>query len=649
MGKDGTVAQEQLERMRQELREREGEIAMLLETGRLIISELDLDKVFQAITESARTLVKAETLLLPLLTADRSAYTYLAGSGANVDEIVGQTLPIDYGLCGWVLRNQKPWWQGALSELNDEERNLWEHEAGSVILVPLVGRRSFLGGIAGINKQGGGNFTERDLNLLQLFAAQAAIAIENAQAMEKAEMARKEAERHQLELQRLNKRLNAVNLQLEQMSLFDALTGMPNRTLFRDRCHHAIAAAGASGRPLAIAIIDIDKFQEINNSFGQEAGDALLKETARLLDEMIGHDNTLSRISGDEFAALLVGADAMTASSLARAINDRLAAGVTLEENLLHISASIGIAVMPDHGHDLSELMKSADLAMNVAKRDRCGIHVFDSIHDATIAGRFALTHHLRKALDRQEFSLYYQPKLDLASGRIYGCEALARWLHPQRGMVPPDMFITALEQTNLILPFTHWAIETAWAQRQAWLAKGWNIAIAVNVPPMVLLNPEFMAFLEAHDSLRGIDFELTENIFLGDLDRLAGIAGQLRIKGIGLSIDDFGTGYSSLQRLRQTAVDEIKIDRSFIKDMMTSKDDTVIVRSTIDLAHNLGLRVVGEGVEDARTLERLTQLRCDSVQGYHICRPLPADTLGAFLDASAWPPHTTTATRASA
>ena len=645
----GPQAQQELERLRLELGERESEIALLLDTARLIGSELDLDRVFEAIAARARVLIKAETVLVPLLTADHRAYTYRAGAGGNADEIVGQTLPIEVGLCGWVLRHQRPWWLGALDELNAEERNLWEHEAGAVLLVPLVGRHSFLGGLAGINKQGGGNFTRRDLNLLQLFAAQAAIAIENAMAMEKVEQARREAENHQLELHRLNKRLNAANRQLEQMSLFDPLTGLPNRSLFRDRVQHEIEASKATAAPLAILLIDLDKFQDVNNDYGQETGDALLKAIAAQLSGLLKPGSTLSRVSGDEFAVLLCAADTDEALALAQAMNAQLAAGISVRKERIAVSASIGIAAYPVHGSNLSTLMKNADLAMSGTKRDRAGVHVFDPARDAATEGRYALIQHLREALDRAEFTLFYQPKLDLASGRITGCEALARWLHPQRGMVPPDMFISALEQTGLILPFTRWAIDTALRQRQAWRKRGWNLDMAVNVPPGVLMNPEFMAFLDAHETLDGVTLEITENVFLGDLERLAAVVASIRARYVSLSIDDFGTGYSSLQRLRQTAVSEIKIDRSFVKDMLDNKDDAVIVHSTIELAHNLGLRVIGEGVENEATLARLSSLGCDSVQGYHICRPLPPPVLEEFLGRSAWPPRLIATTRAQA
>lgn len=638
MGNDG-ISQSEVEHLRRELDERESDIALLLETSRLIGSELDLDAVFITIADRARRLIKAETVLVPLLNPEQNTYTYRAGIGTHADEIVGQSLPVEFGLCGWVLRHRRPWWLGALTELSDEERNLWEHEAGTVLLVPLVGRHAFLGGLSGINKEGGGSFSQRDLNLLQLFAAQAAIAIENAMVMEKIELARCEAETQQHELQRLNKRLNAANLQLEQMSLFDGLTGLPNRTLFRDRVHHEIEMARAMGSTLAILLIDLDQFQEINNSYGQEAGDILLREIARIFTRVLKTGSTLSRVSGDEFAALVCDVDEAEAISIARTMNGQLAAGITAGEHRIAIGASIGIAVYPAQGADLSALMKSADLAMNGAKRNHGGVHVFDPASDTPVAGRFALTQHLREALDRCEFTLYYQPKLDLASGCITGCEALARWPHPERGLVPPDMFISALEQTGLILPFTRWLLDTALRQREAWRNRGWDIDIAINVPPIVLMNPEFMAMIDAHGPMRGLTLEITENVFLGDLDRLATVVARIREQGIALSIDDFGTGYSSLQRLRQTAVGEIKIDRSFVKDMLANKDDAVIVHSTIELAHNLGLRVVGEGVEDAETLARLAELGCDSLQGYHICRPMPPEMLEDFFTRSAWPP----------
>jgi diguanylate cyclase (GGDEF)-like protein len=641
---DAPIEREQanaLESLQAELRARETEIALLLETSCVIGSELDLDTVFRIIAEHARTLIKAETVVVPILSDDKKEYVYRGTAGANAEEMLGESLPIDYGLCGWVLRNQRPWWHGTLAELAAEERNLWEHEGGTIILVPLVGRHHFLGGLGGIGKQGGGDFTQRDFDLLQLFAAQTAIAIENAMTMEIAEQARREAEKYQIELQHLNRRMSAVNLQLEQMSLFDPLTGLPNRTLFRDRAQHEIEVTHLNNGSLAVLFIDLDKFQDINNSFGQETGDALLKSIARELAGTLGIGNTLSRVSGDEFAALVCNIDADVATALAHRMNGRLGRGIVAGNQHIKISASIGIAIYPEHGRDLSTLMKCADLAMGSAKLDHSGVHVFAADRDAAAESRFALIQNLHAALERQEFTLYYQPKLDLTSGLIASCEALARWPHPQRGMIPPDMFISALEQTNLILPFTRWVINTAAKQHAAWKKLGWDVEIAVNIPPAVLMNPEFIGMLDRDANGGGLSLEITENVFLGDLDRLGEVMNSIRNRGFTLSIDDFGTGYSSLRRLRQTPFSEIKIDRSFIKDMLTNKDDEVIVISTIELAHNLGLQVVGEGVEDAATLARLRELRCDIIQGYHLCRPQPPDQFAAFIATSQWPVRT--------
>ena len=266
--------------LRGELQRRKHEIELLRETASAVGSELDLDKVFSLIVDRARELIGAETVLLPLLNPGCDEYTYRAGSGANVQEIVGESLPLDFGVCGWVWKHKRPWWRGVLSELSEQEKNLWEKEAGTLLLVPLVGRQHFLGGIAGINKSGGGEFTENDLQLLELFAGQAAIAIENAMAMERVGQAKREAEEAQGELKRVNKRLSAVNQELEYLSLYDNLTGLPNRSLFRDRIRKEIEQHGGAG--LALLIIDIDRFQEINDSLGHEAGDELLRVVGAL-------------------------------------------------------------------------------------------------------------------------------------------------------------------------------------------------------------------------------------------------------------------------------------------------------------------------------------------------------------------------------
>ena len=622
-----------------QLRQREHEIALLRETALAVGSELDLDKVFALIVERARELIGAATVLLPLLNRDCDEYTYRAGSGANVDEIVGESLPLDFGVCGWVGKHKRPWWRGVLSSLSEQEKNLWEQEAGTLLMVPLAGHLHFLGGIVGLNKVGSGEFTENDLHLLELFAGQAAIAIENAMAMEKVEQAKSVAEAAQAELHRVNKRLSSVNQELEYLSLYDNLTGLPNRSLFRDRIRKEIGQHDDTG--FALLIVDIDRFQEINDTLGHEAGDELLRIVAGRFGKALDPADTISRMSGDEFAVLLAGANAESAMDSARRLLAVLDETMLLAGQEVLVTAGIGVALYPQDGDDISTLFKQADVAMLAAKRDKCGAHLFDAQNDVGGPRRFALVRDLRTALDNDEFVLHYQPKVELATSTITGVEALARWRRADGFFVPPDMFITALEQTGLIQRFTWWALETAMRQRNAWLKRRYNLRIAVNVPISVITDPNFITDLtqlvERHAACGGITIEITENVFFGDYDRLNAVLSELRNFDFECSIDDFGTGYSSLSRLRQLPVAELKIDRSFVMDMLRSKDDEVIVKSTIDLAQNLGLKVVAEGVENVETLQQLYRLRCDSVQGYFITKALPVDELEAFLAQSKW------------
>lgn len=623
------------------LRQREREIALLRETTGAVGSELDLDKVFALIVDRVRELIPSQTVLLPLLNRDCDEYTYRAGSGANIEEIVGASLPLDFGVCGWVWQHKRAWWRGVLSELPEREKNLWEKDAGTLLLVPLIGRQHFLGGIACINKADGGEYTESDLHLLELFAGQAAIAIENAMAMERVNQAMHEAEEAHLELQRVNKRLSAVNQELEYLSLYDHLTGLPNRSLFRDRMRMEIAGRVAGQTGMALLIADLDRFQEINDSLGHEAGDELLRTVAERFSAVLSPSGTLSRMSGDEFALLLDHADEALALETARAMLASLERPIPLAGQELVVSASVGIALCPRHGEEISDLFKHADTALLTAKRENCGVHVYDEQRDDTGPGRYALARELRTALDEDEFELHYQPKLDLVTNTITAVEALARWPRKDGSWVPPDMFISALEQTGLIQRFTWWVIETAVRQRQDWLGKGLDLRIAVNVPISMITDPGFIPELSTlfsrHAMQCGLTMEITENAFFGDYEHLNTVLTELRRFDIDCSIDDFGTGHSSLSRLRKLPVGELKIDRSFVMDMLRSKDDAVIVKSTIDLAQNLGLKVVAEGVENAQTLQQLYRLRCDTVQGFYIARALPVHELERFLAASKW------------
>jgi diguanylate cyclase (GGDEF)-like protein len=625
----------------EELRQREYEIELLKDTAVAVVSELDLDKLMRLVAERARELIRAETVLIPILNEQLNEYTYRAGAGIHADEIVGESLPIDFGVCGWVWRHKKPWWRGVLDELTPQERNQWEKEAGTLLMVPLVGRQHFLGGIAGLNKQGGGDFSKRDLDLLELFAGQVAIAIENAMAMRHVEAARQAAEDYQRELQRLNKRLSAVNRELEYLSLNDHLTGLPNRSLFMDRVERELAISAVGGSDFAVLLIDLDRFQDVNDSLGHEAGDALLKQVTERLRGVVGHGDTLSRMGGDEFAILLHTSGIERALAVARQLHDLLSQPFPLAGERLVVSASIGIAHYPSHGANVSTLLKRADVAMYAAKHDRQGTCVYQEGLDQFSSGRLALVSDLRLALDRGEFRLHYQPKVSLVTRGVVGAEALARWPHAEKGYISPEIFINALEQTGLIYPFSYWVMDTALAQCAAWRAAGWPLKVAVNVPIMVLNESRFVdelrLLLKRHRIEDGLLIEVTESVFMSDYENLVLMLRDIRQYGVSLSIDDFGTGHSSLSRLRKLPVSELKIDRSFVSDMDRNKDDRVIVKSTIDMARNLGLEVVAEGVERAAVIDDLARMHCHMAQGYHISPALPVDEFARFLQESDW------------
>ena len=637
---DQTSDQKHVDKLKTELKQREYEIQLLTETTRAIGSQLELDKVFDIIAKRARELINSETLLVPILNKEFTEYTYCAGDGANVDEIIGETLPLDFGVCGWVWRHRKAWWRGMLNELSEEERNRWEHEAGTLIMVPLMGRESFLGGLAGINKVGGGEFSENDFHLLELFAGQVAIAIENAMAMEKIEDARRASEAYQRELKSLNQRLVSVNNQLEHLTLYDQLTGLPNRLLFRDRLQQEINIASEQNLFVTIMIIDIERFQEVNEALGHEEGDKLLKEVSKRFIRSLGTKDTLARLGSDEFAVLMMNRDNDLALEQARVFLEILEEPIQLSKESVSVTAKVGITKYPEHGDDVQSLLKHMDAAIIAAKRLNETIHVYEADTDDT-SGRLVLFQNIKQAFEQSEFQLFYQPKIELVSGTFIGVEALARWPDKNDGFVPTEMFISVMEQTGLINEFSYWVLDTAMSQRVAWLKDGYDLKISVNIPVTMVLETGFLSKIQSlikqHNSVGGIILEITENIFFSDYDRLSRLMNDLQDLGLSFSIDDFGTGHSSLSRLRQLPVSELKIDKSFIIDMIGNKDDEVIVKSTIELAQSLGIRICAEGVETAEVMQQLYHWRCDIIQGYYVSKALPAPEITRFIEKTRW------------
>ena len=424
----------------------------------------------------------------------------------------------------------------------------------------------------------------------------------------------------------------------EHQALHDALTDLPNRTLFHDRVHHALASARREHVAAAVMIMDLDRFKEVNDTLGHASGDELLKQVGLRLRDSLRESDTVARLGGDEFGVLLPKVvDAEAAVAVARKLRTTLEEPFTLHGLALRMEASIGIALFPDHGSDVQSLLQRADVAMYVAKEHPSGCEVYARERDEYSPDRLTLLTELRRAIDRGQLFLHYQPKADLRTGDIQGVEALVRWQHPERGMIPPDEFIPPAQKTGVITPLTMFVLDEALRQCRTWALQGMELCVAVNLSTRNLLDvhlPDTVGELLARWEVpaRLLELEITESTILADPVRAMQILSRLDEMGIRLAIDDFGTGYSSLAYLKRLPVDELKIDKSFILGMEENENDAVIVRSTIDLGRNLGLRVVAEGVETAKAWNRLVSLGCDIAQGYYLSRPVPADQLTEWL-----------------
>ena len=424
--------------------------------------------------------------------------------------------------------------------------------------------------------------------------------------------------------------------QVHHLAYYDALTGLPNRTLLHRRLNAALAEARDAGKKVAVLFLDLDNFKVINDSLGHSVGDALLKEVAHRLKQHVRDQDTVARVGGDEFLIVLAALEEVAdANHAAERILRGVSAGITNQEVPLNVTCSIGISLFPEHGFDSEKLIRDADAAMYRAKASgRNRLRFFTEEMNTGAMERLTMENSLRLALEREEFYLDYQPQLEIATGRITGLEALLRWNHPKFGLLPPGKFIEIAEESGLILPIGEWVLKTACRQAQRWQEQGLPaIPMAVNVSAVQFRQDGFCDLIratlrETRLAPKYLELELTESLLLSNEGVMFRVLDELKSMGVNLTIDDFGTGYSSLSYLRQFPVTKLKIDRSFIKDVSHNASDAAIATAIISMAKHLNLRVIAEGVETEEQLSFLRAQHCDEIQGHYLSKPLSAAEL---------------------
>jgi diguanylate cyclase (GGDEF)-like protein len=443
-------------------------------------------------------------------------------------------------------------------------------------------------------------------------------------------------------LRRVTRRLRRQMAEIEHQALHDSLTGLPNRLLFHDRVEQALLAARRDGGSFAILLIDLDRFKEINDTLGHQSGDRVLEEVARRLQRTLRESDTVARLGGDEFV-LLARASGETRDALAVAERLHHAFGrpFTLDGLLLEVEASIGITLFPHHGDDADTLMRRADVAMYLSKELHTPTELYTIERDTYSADRLKLVGELRRALQAGELVVYYQLQANAKDGELVGAEALARWQHPEHGLLLPDDFVPLAEHTGLIRPLTLYVLDEALRQSREWRDNGLDLRVSVNIASRDLLDARLPDEVQELLERWGVqpdrlELEITENTILTDPVRARTVLSRLGDLGVRLAIDDFGSGNSSLGYLKRLPVDVLKIDKTFIVNMASDADDAVIVRSTIELGHNLGLEVVAEGVESEEAWRRLAELECDTIQGFFLGQPVPANQISPRAEAPA-------------
>lgn len=441
---------------------------------------------------------------------------------------------------------------------------------------------------------------------------------------------------HELEI--ANRELDRLIHEVSQIAMHDALTGLPNRLLFADRAMQALGVARREGTHPVVLMLDLDRFKEVNDTLGHHQGDNLLKQVAQRLTGMLRPSDTVARFGGDEFALLLTSGGLESATTVATRIGQVLEAPFTLDDSTVGIEVSVGISIAASKvPPTVEEMLRQADIAMYKAKADRSGFAHFAACNDDGTRNRLTMIGELRQALDGGELVMYYQPKIAIPTGELVGVEALVRWQHPTRGLLLPAEFIALAEGSTLIKSLTSFVFESSLRSCRRWLDRGVRLPVAVNVSARSLCEPEFSTAISdfltrANVPAELLTIEITEGAMMAYPILALGILHELREVGVHLSVDDYGTGYSSLAYLKDLPVNELKIDRVFVKGLTSDPKGAIIVESATDLGHALGLLVVAEGVEDEPTLAALKALGVDVAQGYHLGRPMPENLLEPWI-----------------
>jgi diguanylate cyclase len=437
-------------------------------------------------------------------------------------------------------------------------------------------------------------------------------------------------------LTRYERRLRDHSDLNRHLAMHDSLTGLPNRALFQERTERALRLARRSGEQVAVMLVDLNRFKDVNDTLGHHYGDILLTQVAERFSATIRTGDSVARLGGDEFAVLLCATSRERATSAAAELTNALRDPFNVKDITLDVDASIGIALAAPNA-EVETVLRHADVAMYEAKSQHAPFAAYELTRDDNTVARLAMLGDLRRAITRHELVLHYQPKVSVTTGALHSVEALVRWIHPSRGLLAPGAFIPIAESTAVIHPLTKEILRQALTQARSWQDQGWTIPVAVNISARSLHDLEFPAQVQQQLDTIGVPaelltLELTESAIMTDAGRALTVLEALDAMGVSLSIDDFGTGYSSMAYLRKLPVRELKIDRSFVHGLSSEHSDLVLVQSAVDLGHNLGLHVVAEGVEDAATQDALLAMGCDLMQGYHIGRPVPATELDQWL-----------------